>query len=192
MLAQEKRVSANAGSKAVPLPRFVWQAATIVTGVAILTASAKIEVPFWPVPMTLETLAALGLGGFLGARRAGASVLLWLAIGLAGAPVFAGAMAGPAYLAGPTGGYLVGLFAAALFVGWAVRRGAAQYPALLFLVMVEGAALIYLCGVSYLALTIGAEKAIALGMLPFLPADLTKAALATALVLLAGRRATRP
>lgn len=189
MRTEEKRL--NVGVAAAPRQGLAWQAAMIVAGVAILTASAKVEVPFWPVPMTLETLAALGLGGFLGARRASASVLLWLAIGLAGAPVFAGALAGPAYLAGPTGGYLVGLLAAALFVGWAVGDGAAARPAVLFLVMVVGAGIVYLCGVSYLATMIGAEKAVTLGMLPFLPADLTKAALATALVLLAGRRGAR-
>ena len=98
-------------------PALLRGAALAFLGALVLAASAKIEVPFYPVPMTLQTLAVLTLGALFGARLAAATVALYLAEGLVGLPVFAGAVAGPAYLAGPTGGYLVGFLA---------RRGAGR------------------------------------------------------------------
>src|SRR3954447_17864178 len=78
------------------------------TGAALLTLSAKIQVPFAPVPMTMQTLVVLMIGAAYGWRRGGAAGALYLAGGAAGLPVCAGAAAGPAYLAGPTGGFLAG------------------------------------------------------------------------------------
>ena len=153
----------------------------------LLAVSAKIEIPFWPVPMTLETLAVLGLAGVLGARLAGLAILLWCAEGAVGLPVFAGPAAGPSYFLGPTAGYLVGFLLAALVVGWAADRGLRTRPAVLFVAMLGGNALIYVAGVTYLAYLVGWLKAIHLGLLPFILADLTKAALASAGVTAANR-----
>lgn len=154
----------------------------VLLGSAVFALSAKTEVPFWPVPMTLETLAAIGLGGLFGARLAGGAALLWLAEGAAGLPVFAGAGAGPAYFLGPTGGYLVGFLFAALLVGHAADRGLRTRPFFLFAAMLGGVAVIDLFGVAWLAHLVGWQQSLALGLTPFIPADLTKAALATALV----------
>jgi biotin transport system substrate-specific component len=181
--------------RSFPTPRqrarpWMWSAG-IVLASAVLALSAKIEVPFWPVPMTLETLAAIGLGGLFGARFAGAAALLWLAEGAAGLPVFAGAAAGPAYFLGPTGGYLVGFVLAALLVGRAADRGLRARPLLLLAAMLAGVAVIYICGVAWLAHLVGWQRSVRLGLLPFIPADLTKAALAAALVTAAGRLGLR-
>ncbi|HWA79390.1 MAG TPA: biotin transporter BioY [Acetobacteraceae bacterium] len=176
-----------AALRSLPLARPLLRFAGIVLGSAVLALSAKIEVPFWPVPMTLEVLAVLGLAGFFGARLAGAAVLLWLVEGAAGLPVFAGVAAGPAYFLGPTGGYLAGFLAAALLVGLASDRGLRARPFVLFASMLGGVAVIYLCGAAWLAHLIGWERSFRLGVVPFVPADLTKAALAAALVT-AGRR----
>ncbi len=161
--------------------------AGIVLASAVFVLSAKTEVPFWPVPMTLETLAAIGLAGLFGARLAGGAALLWLAEGAAGLPVFAGAAAGPAYFLGPTAGYLVGFVLAALLVGYAADRGLRARPLLLFAAMLGGVAVIYLCGVAWLAHLVGWQRSVQLGLVPFIPADLTKAALATCLVAAARR-----
>ena len=91
-------------------------------GSLLLAISAKVQVPFYPVPLTLQTLVVLLLGATLGARLAAASVALYLIEGLAGLPVFAGAVAGPVYMAGPTGGFLVGFLAAAALIGFAADR----------------------------------------------------------------------
>ena len=91
-------------------------------GSLLLAVSAKVQVPFYPVPMTMQTLVVLLIGAALGARLAAASVALYLIEGLAGLPVFAGAVAGPLYMAGPTGGFLVGFLAAAALIGFVADR----------------------------------------------------------------------
>jgi len=159
----------------------------VIVANALLAVSAKIEVPFWPVPMTLEVLAVLGLAGLLGARIAGGAVLLWLAEGAVGLPVFAGLGAGVGYFAGPTGGYLIGFFFAAVLVGLAADRGLRERPILLFLSMLAGVGVMYAMGVTWLAQLVGWSRAFHVGMLPFIPADVTKAALASALVFGADR-----
>jgi biotin transport system substrate-specific component len=92
----------------------------VAVGVALLALSARAQVPFWPVPMTLQTLVVLGWAAAFGERIAVGSALGYLAIGALGLPVFAGTPErgiGLAYMMGPTGGYLVGFVAAAWFVG---------------------------------------------------------------------------
>src|ERR1700757_150507 len=98
-------------------------AALAVLGTLALAVSAKVQVPFYPVPMTLQTLVVLILGAAFGARLAGATVALYLLEGLIGLPVFAGDIAGPAYMAGPTGGYLIGFLVAAVAIGFLAERG---------------------------------------------------------------------
>ncbi|HTU56031.1 MAG TPA: biotin transporter BioY [Acetobacteraceae bacterium] len=159
---------------------------------ALLVLSAKIEVPFWPVPMTLETLAVLCLAGLFGARLAGVAVLLWLAEGAAGLPVLAGVAASPAYFLGPTGGYLAGFLLAALLVGLAADHGLRDRPVILIAAMLAGVAVIDLLGVAWLAHLVGWRQSIQLGLVPFVPADLTKAALAAALVAVFRRPRFRP
>ena len=96
-----------------------------VIGSILLTISAKIQVPFWPVPMTMQTFVVLVLGVAYGWRLAGATVLLYLAQGALSLPVFA-AGGGLAYMSGPTGGYLVGFLLAAVAVGWLAERSWAR------------------------------------------------------------------
>ena len=91
--------------------------ALVISGIVLLTVSSKIQVPFWPVPMTLQSVVVLLIGASYGARLAGATLLSYLATGAIGLPVFAKG-AGLAYMAGPTGGYLIGFLAAAIVVGW--------------------------------------------------------------------------
>jgi len=172
-------------------PSLTANIVTLIVASALLAVSAKVEIPFWPVPMTLEVLAVLGLAGLFGARIAAGAVLLWLFEGALGLPVFAGPAAGVAYLGGPTGGYLVGFFLAAALVGFAAERGLRTKPVLLFLVMLVGVGIVYATGVTWLAHLVGWSRAFHVGMLPFIPADLTKAALASALVFGAARLVPR-
>src|SRR5690606_38179845 len=101
----------------------------IVTGLAmafigsiILTLSAKVTVPVWPVPVTLQTMAVAVIAAALGARLGTAAVVLYIAQGLAGLPVFAGAGAGPAYLMGPTAGFIIAWIPMAAIIGTAADR----------------------------------------------------------------------
>ncbi len=153
-----------------------------VTGSLLLWASAKIQVPFWPVPMTLQTAAVFLLGFACGSRLALATVALYLAEGAAGLPVFAGTPEkglGLPYMLGPTGGYLVGFLAAAWIAGRAAERGVGIVGALA--AMLLGSLAIYGAGLAWLAGFVGAEAAIRLGLLPFLPGDLVKIGLVAAL-----------
>src|SRR3546814_487052 len=93
-----------------------------VVGTLLLTLSAKVQVPMWPVPMTMQTFAVLIIGMTYGFRLGTATVAFYLAQGAIGLPVFASG-AGIAYLAGPTGGYLIGFLVSAALVGWLAGPG---------------------------------------------------------------------
>jgi biotin transport system substrate-specific component len=151
-------------------------------GSLLLAVSAKVQVPFYPVPLTLQTLVVLLLGASLGARLAAASVALYLIEGLAGLPVFAGAIAGPVYMAGPTGGYLAGFLAAAALVGYAANRRWDRSWIRLLASLSLGHAVVFAFGFLWLAQLVGAEKAFAGGVAPFALTTILKTLLAVALV----------
>ena len=161
-------------------------------GSALIALCAQIQVPFWPVPLTMQTLAVLGIGMAYGARLGVATLVLYLLEGLAGLPVFAGGNAGPAYFAGPTGGYLIGFVFAAGIVGKLAEDGWDRSPLRTAAAMVIGNLAIYLCGVAWLTqflasrqtldLASGFTRALAGGVYPFLPGDGLKILLATAVL----------
>jgi biotin transport system substrate-specific component len=162
--------------------RLARDAAIVVAGSLALAVSAKVQVPFYPVPMTLQTLVVLVLAAGCGARLGAAAVALYLVEGLLGAPVFAGAVAGPAYMMGPTGGYLAGFLAAAALIGFLAERGWDRSWPLLVAAMTIGHAVIFAFGFAWLAALIGPDKAFALGVAPFALATVVKTLLAAALV----------
>src|SRR5690606_15992651 len=139
----------------------------------LLALAARITVPFWPVPMTLQVLAVFLVGAAYGRNLAVATLLLYLAQGAVGLPVFATG-SGLAYLAGPTGGYLVGFVFAAGIAGWAADRGYDGSPLKLFGAMLVGELVILGLGAAWLAVLLGADKAIAYGVGPFIVTDLVK------------------
>lgn len=161
--------------------------ACMVLGSLLLTLSAKVQVPFWPVPMTMQTMAVLVIGMAYGSRLAAATVLLYLAQGVAGLPVFAGAGAGPAYMMGPTAGYLVGFVASAAFTGWLAERGWDRSPLKALAAMFLGHALVFVFGVSWLTVLFGFDKAFAVGVAPFWAATLLKTLLGAAVMQAAWR-----
>lgn len=160
-------------------------AAVAILGSLLLIASAKVEVPFWPVPMSMQTFAVFLIGLTLGWRLAAATVLVYLGQGLAGLPVFAYPGAGPAYLAGPTGGYLVGFALAAAVIGWLAERGWDRAVITSFAAVLIGNAMIYVPGLIWLRTGGFAptwEAAFAGGLTPFLAGDVMKMVLAAMLV----------
>jgi biotin transport system substrate-specific component len=154
----------------------------MIVGSALLALSAKLQVPFYPVPMTMQTLVVLVLGAAYGWRLGGATVALYLAEGLAGLPVFAGPAAGPVYMAGPTGGFLVGFLAGAVVTGYLAERGFGRSLPRLLATMCIGHAAIFACGLFWLSMLMPFAKAWAAGLAPFLYATLLKTALAAAIV----------
>lgn len=153
-----------------------------LVGSLLVAVSAQIQVPMYPVPMTMQPFAVIVIGAAYGARLGAATLLLYMAEGALGLPVFAGMKGGAVVLAGPTAGYIVGFVLAAGAIGWLAERGWDRNVLATVAAMTIGMALIYIPGVAWLATLIGTQKAVAAGMLPFLIGDAVKIALA-ALVL---------
>ncbi|MBT6825827.1 MAG: biotin transporter BioY [Rhodospirillales bacterium] len=153
-----------------------------VAGSALLAISAKIQIPFYPVPMTMTTFMVLLLGMSLGWRLAAATILLYLAEGAAGMPVFAGTPEkgiGLAYMMGGTGGYLIGYLLAAVTCGWLAEHGWGRNVVSTAIAMLVGNVLIYVPGLLWLGALVGWDKPILeWGLTPFILGDLTKLALA--------------
>ncbi len=162
----------------------------VVAGSVLLTLSAKVNVPFWPVPMTMQTFAVLFLGAALGMRLGIATVMLYLVEGAMHLPVFAGTPEkgiGLVYMMGPTGGYLVGFVVAAAIVGWAAEKGWGRSWLGMLVAMTLATLAIFALGYTWLQTLIGAEKAFAAGVLPFLPGAGLKILLAVAAVVFGWR-----
>jgi biotin transport system substrate-specific component len=158
-------------------------------GSLAIAASAQIQVPMQPVPMTMQSLVVLLVGIAYGPRLGAATVMLYLFEGLIGLPVFAGFRSGPAALAGPTGGFLIGFVPAAALAGWLAARGWTQGAMRSVATFLAGHALLLACGVAWLGLLIGFDRAVMAGLVPFLPGTAVKAALgATLLAALRGLR----
>lgn len=148
-----------------------------------LCAQVSLPLPFSPVPVTGQTFAVLLLGATLGARRSAAALLLYLAEGALGLPVFApGGLPGVARLFGPTGGYLFGFPVAAFLLGWMMERLprnwwlwlAAAFASELFILF---------AGTAWLRFVVplpGWSEAAQLGLLPFLPGSVVKVVLVAA------------
>lgn len=158
----------------------------VAIGVAAIALAAKVRVPMWPVPITMQTFAVLTVGAVYGFRLGGLTLLAYLALGALGVSVFTGEGAGLAYMAGPTGGYLVGFLVAAALVGWFAERGwSVSVPGMVG-ALALGNAVIYAFGLPWMAYLFLAERGmdwvLQWGMTNFLLGDLLKLALAALLV----------
>ncbi len=148
---------------------------------ALTAVGAQISVPIGPVPFTFQVFFVLLSGILMGARLGFLSQLAYIIIGAVGFPVFAEFSGGFAHLYGPTGGYLVAFPIAALLTGYITERSNESAMGMAIGVLF-GLAVIYLLGWLRLGFYLGGNfvKALELGVLPFLPLDLIKAALAVA------------
>lgn len=161
--------------------------ATVVLGTLVITLAAKINVPVWPVPVTLQSFAIAALAAAFGARIGIATVALYLLEGAMGLPVFATG-GGLPYLMGPTGGFLLGFLLMAGIIGFAADRGASARPLTLFAAMLVGGSVMFALGFAWLLLLSGQAQWIdqtnvlasawAKAVQPFLAWDLLKMAFA--------------
>ncbi|ODT83333.1 MAG: hypothetical protein ABS76_02910 [Pelagibacterium sp. SCN 64-44] len=162
-------------------------AAIVVLGTLLITAAAKINVPVWPVPVTLQSFAIAALAAGFGMRIGLATVALYLLEGASGLPVFATG-GGAAYLLGPTGGFLVGFLVMAALIGHAADRGASGRPLALFGAMLAANAVMFVFGFAWLVAMAGQAawvdqadvigSAFAKAVQPFLVWDILKMAFA--------------
>jgi biotin transport system substrate-specific component len=145
----------------------------------VLIASAKIQIPFWPVPATLQTLAIAGIGFMYGSRAGAAVVALYLLEGLVGLPVFAGPLSGTHYLLGsPTAGFLLSFVPAAYFAGLFVEKGLGKTIPSAFVASFIPAMMINLGGLVWLTHLIGMNAALSNSVL-WMPGTFTKIGIAT-------------
>ena len=154
----------------------------LILGSLLLTISAKIKIPFYPVPMTMQTFVVIFLGLAFGSKLATATVGLYLIEGLIGLPVFSNSPekgVGLVYFTGPTMGYLIGFLFAAFFAGYLNFK---TNLFVIFLKLILSVFFIYLFGIVWLGILIGWEKPIfKLGFFPFIYAELFKILLLTIL-----------
>ena len=154
----------------------------IFVGSIILAISAKVKIPFYPVPMTMQTFIVLFIGMSFGYKIALATVTLYLVEGILGLPVFSNSPergVGLVYFTGPTMGYLIG-FLSACFLASLIKID--DNYLIIFLKLIISVSTIYLLGILWLGTLIGWDKPIIeLGVMPFLFAEITKILLLTAL-----------
>ncbi|MFI5334078.1 MAG: biotin transporter BioY [Chlamydiales bacterium] len=151
--------------------------ASIILGASIfiaLCAPFSIRLPFNPVPIVLQNHIILLMAAFLGSRRATLAVLAFLAQALVGLPVLASGKIGILAFTGPTGGYLIGYIAAAYVVGRLVERRKNPGSIRAIASFLAGSLCVFFFGVMHLASFIGFEKALLVGVVPFIPCDLIK------------------
>ncbi|ESW80473.1 biotin transporter BioY [Mesorhizobium sp. C280B] len=165
--------------------RLAGQLLLAIAGTLLLILSAKSKVMLGPVDISMQTLAVLLIAAAFGMRLGVATLLLYMAEGALGVPVFQSTPEkgiGIAYMLGSTGGYLAGFVVMAAIVGWAADRGWDRHPIKLFNAMLVAEIVMMAMGFAWLALLIGPEKSWQFGVLPFIVGDLIKVALAASLV----------
>lgn len=155
----------------------------LACGNALLALSSYVAVPMIPVPITMQTLAVTLIGAVFGWRLGTVTVALWLAEAALGWPVLAEGKAGLAVFAGPTAGYLFAFPVAAAACGWLAERGwNGRRPVMAAVNMLAGNALCLALGAAWLSLALGVDKAVAVGVAPFLLGAVLKSGFAAAIM----------
>lgn len=169
-----------------------WQVVAVVAGTLALALSSYVRVPMYPVPMTMQTLAVPLVGMLYGWRLGTITITAWLVQGALGLPVLSGGASGAHHFGGPTGGYLFAFPIAGALAGWLAERGwNGRRIGLAFLAMAAANAICLALGCAWLSATVGVEKAVALGVVPFLAGALVKSALGAVLLAALARRPRR-
>ena len=152
-------------------------------GVLFLSVSSYIKIPFYPVPLTMQTLAVLLIAMSYGFSRGTLTVSTYLSLGFVGMPVFASG-SGIAYMFGPTGGYLIGFLFATVVIGYLSDRGMSKKWSYTILCMLAGNIIIYIFGLVHLQnlLNINLTRTLEIGLYPFIYGDFLKIILAASLM----------
>jgi biotin transport system substrate-specific component len=181
---------AFAGEDLVSLHKLVWTALMA----ALVAGGAYLHIPLGPVPVSLQTMFVLLAGFLLGPLYGGAALLLYLAAGLIGLPVFSGGRSGLAHLMGPTGGYIIGFVLAAVVAGLAARGAGTPGWFRVLALGTAAMAAVYVPGLIQLKLVLDLTwaKTLAVGLLPFVPGAVAKILVAAAVFLYMRRKRLAP
>lgn len=169
---------------------FAIDASLVLAGVALVALLAKVSFFIGPIPITGQTVGVIVVGAALGARRGAASLTVYMLLGLAGLPIFAGPIAGPAYVLSPSFGFILGFIPAAFVAGWFAERAWDRKPLLAFVGFVAASIIPFVIGVPYMALILATvlEVPVTLasvldaGVWPFIVPGLIKAAFAALII----------
>jgi len=183
----------NIYTATLPLSKVQAKVMVLFTAVLflILGAYARIPLPFTPVPVTLQTLFVLFSAAVLGRKFGPMAIAVYAGLGICGLPVFQGYGFGAAHLLGVTGGYVIGFFLAAFFIGYMADTSNTNPSFIrIFLVLLMGEVIIFGCGILWLMalLKIDVIKGICFGCVPFLPGEILKLFLAALLYRTMGAR----
>ncbi len=157
----------------------------ILMGVVFMAAMANLQIPLWPVPITMQTFGVFAVAFFFGSRKGLISIAAYVVAGILGFGVFAGYSSGIKAILGATGGYIIGFLFMAFFVGWMIEKGYGRTRKSILLCMLAGELILYAFGLIGLYVWLG-EKATILttlryGFFPFIIGDTLKAFMAAAL-----------
>lgn len=169
---------------------FALDAALVLTGAAVVAALAQVEIPLWPVPITGQTLGVIIVGASLGAWRGAAALTTYMALGLAGLPIFAGFTGSLAAVAKPSFGFVIGFIVSAFVAGWFAERAWDRRPLLAFAGFALASTVPFVFGIPYLAYVLNVGMGLDLtfwqileaGLVPFIVGGIVKAALAALIV----------
>lgn len=169
---------------------FAIDAGLVLTGVALVALLAKVSFFIGPVPITGQTLGVIIVGTALGARRGASALTAYMLLGLAGLPIFAGPVAGPAYVLLPSFGFILGFIPAAFLAGWFAERAWDRKPWLAFVGFIAASAIPFLVGIPYMALILNGVQGLDLsfvalleaGLFPFIIGGIIKAGVAALVI----------
>jgi biotin transport system substrate-specific component len=180
---------------AFPRANLITDALLVLGGTGLVAGAAQISVklPFTPVPITGQTFAVVLVGASLGSMRGTASLLLYLWLGVAGAPIYAHHDSGWSVITSASGGYIVGFVVAAAVTGFLAERGWDRRFSSSVSAMLTGNVIVYLVGLPWLAVVLNTnlEKTLEYGLYPFVPGDIFKLYLAAAVLPTAWRLVAR-
>lgn len=162
----------------------------VLAGVVVVALLAKVSFFIGPIPITGQTLGVILVGAALGSARGAASLTTYMFVGLLGLPVFAGPVAGPAYVLAPSFGFILGFIPAAFVAGWFAERAWDRKPLLAFAGFVIASIIPFLIGIPYMAFILATVMGVAItpasvldaGLWPFIVPGLIKAAFAAVLI----------
>lgn len=189
--APRHRVLADALARPSSRARaFALDAGLVIAGVALVALLAKVSFFIGPIPITGQTVGVIVVGAALGARRGAAALTTYMLLGLAGLPIFAGPVAGPAYVLSPSFGFILGFIPAAFAAGWFAERAWDRKPLLAFAGFVGASVIPFVVGVPYMALILATvlgqdvtfASVMAAGVIPFIVPGIIKAAFAAILL----------
>ena len=154
----------------------------ILFGSLLLAISSKVQVPFWPVPMTMQTFVIFLIGMTYSVRLSFVTVAFYLFEGAIGLPVFAKGGGFSYFITQPSVGFLYGMLLSVILISYFADKGFSRTYLKAFISLFAGSVVTFLIGIIYLGAIIGFDKAIAGGLLPFIPSELFKIALAVSLI----------